>query len=53
VLAGMPQTIKSIKEDFLNDRIWPDFSKIALSRIDTGKTSFASLALSFNFLKSF
>ncbi len=29
-VAGLPETIKSIREDFLNDRIWPDFSKIPL-----------------------
>ncbi len=30
VIAALPQTLQSIQEDFLNDRIWPDFSKIKL-----------------------
>ena len=29
-LLGLPQTLKAVKEDFLNDTIWPDFSKINL-----------------------
>ena len=30
-ICGLPQTIKAIKKHFLNDIIWPDFSKIDLS----------------------
>ena len=30
-ICGLPQTIKAIREHFLNDVIWPDFSKIPLS----------------------
>jgi ribonuclease BN (tRNA processing enzyme) len=29
-IHGLPKTIQSLKECFLNDRIWPDFSKINL-----------------------
>lgn len=29
-ICGLPQTIKAIKKHFLNDLIWPDFSKIEL-----------------------
>ncbi len=29
-IMGMPDTIKALKEHFLNDIIWPDFSKIHL-----------------------
>ena len=29
-IAGLPETIKAIKDNFLNDTIWPDFSKIKL-----------------------
>ena len=29
-LIGLPQTLKAIQENFLNDTIWPDFSKIRL-----------------------
>lgn len=30
-LWGLPQTLQTIKENFLNDAIWPDFSKINLA----------------------
>jgi len=30
-IIGLPQTIKAIKENFLNNTIWPDFSKIPLT----------------------
>ena len=30
IIAGLPETIKAIKDNFLNDTIWPDFSKIKL-----------------------
>ena len=30
-IIGLPQTIKAIKENFLNNIIWPDFSKIPLT----------------------
>lgn len=30
-IIGLPQTIKAMKEHFLNDIIWPDFSKIPLA----------------------
>lgn len=29
-ILGLPQTLKVVREDFLNDRVWPDFSKISL-----------------------
>lgn len=29
-IIGLPQTIKAIQENFLNNTIWPDFSKIRL-----------------------
>ena len=29
-IIGLPETIKAIKENFLNNTIWPDFSKIPL-----------------------
>ena len=31
VIHGLPETITALQEDFLNNRIWPDFSKIMLS----------------------
>jgi len=30
-IIGLPETIMAIKENFLNNTIWPDFSKIKLS----------------------
>ena len=33
-IIGLPQTIKAIKENFLNNTIWPDFSKIKLNGSD-------------------
>jgi len=30
-IIGLPETIKAIKENFLNNTIWPDFSKIQLA----------------------
>jgi HD-GYP domain-containing protein (c-di-GMP phosphodiesterase class II)/ribonuclease BN (tRNA processing enzyme) len=29
-IYGLPETIRALKENFLNDTIWPDFSKIKL-----------------------
>ena len=29
-IMGLPQTLKAVQEHFLNDIIWPDFSKISL-----------------------
>ena len=29
-ILGLPETLKAVREDFLNDRIWPDFSAIKL-----------------------
>lgn len=33
-IIGLPQTIDIIKKNFLNDTIWPDFSKIKLPHSD-------------------
>ena len=30
-IIGLPETIKAIKENFLNNTIWPDFSKIPMT----------------------
>jgi len=30
VIYGLPQTIRAIRENFLNDTVWPDFSSIKL-----------------------
>ncbi len=34
VIYGLPETIKAIQENFLNDTIWPDFSSIRLYGTD-------------------
>jgi len=33
-IMGLPETIEAIQKHFLNDVIWPDFSKIPLSNTD-------------------
>ncbi len=33
-LMGLPETLEAIRKHFLNDVIWPDFSKIPLSNAD-------------------
>jgi ribonuclease BN (tRNA processing enzyme) len=33
-IMGLPETIEALKENFLNDTIWPDFSKIKLYKKD-------------------
>ena len=33
-ILGLPQTLQVVREDFLNDRVWPDFSKISLFNSD-------------------
>ncbi len=33
-IIGLPQTIQAIQNDFLNNIVWPDFSKIKLSHSD-------------------
>ncbi|MDF1881456.1 MBL fold metallo-hydrolase [Sulfurimonas sp. MAG313] len=33
-LMGLPETLEAIQKHFLNDYVWPDFSKIPLSNAD-------------------
>ena len=33
-IFGLPETLKSVKEDFLNNRIWPNFASIKLLNSD-------------------
>jgi len=44
-IIGLPQTIKAIKENFLNNTIWPDFSKIALSLADEMAVTYTEIEL--------
>ena len=44
-IIGLPQTIKAIKENFLNNTIWPDFSKIKLTLSDAMAVTYTELEL--------
>ncbi|MDQ7042304.1 MAG: HD domain-containing protein [Sulfurimonas sp.] len=44
-IIGLPQTIKAIKENFLNNTIWPDFSKIPLTKSDEMAVTYTELEL--------
>lgn len=45
-LMGLPQTLEAVQKHFLNDVIWPDFSKIPLS--NTNEMSVVYEAIEFN-----
>ncbi|MEA1982728.1 MAG: HD domain-containing protein [Campylobacterota bacterium] len=42
-IIGLPQTIKAIRENFLNNTIWPDFSKIKLTLSDEMAVTYTEL----------
>ena len=44
-IIGLPETIQAIKENFLNNTIWPDFSKIPLSLSDEMAVTYTELEL--------
>ena len=44
-IIGLPQTLKAIKENFLNNAIWPDFSKIPLVRTDAMAVKYMEIEL--------
>ncbi len=44
-IIGLPQTIKVIKEHFLNGLIWPDFSKIELNNSDKMSITYTELEI--------
>jgi len=44
-IAGLPQTIEAIQKHFLNDNIWPDFSKIDLPNKKGKCIQFKTIAL--------
>jgi HD-GYP domain-containing protein (c-di-GMP phosphodiesterase class II)/ribonuclease BN (tRNA processing enzyme) len=44
-IIGLPETIKAIKEHFLNDAIWPDFSVIKLLQSDEMAVTYTELEL--------
>jgi len=45
-IIGLPETIRAIKENFLNDTIWPDFSKIKLFLSDEMAIRYTELNVS-------
>jgi HD-GYP domain-containing protein (c-di-GMP phosphodiesterase class II)/ribonuclease BN (tRNA processing enzyme) len=44
-LLGLPKTLKVIQENFLNDEIWPDFSKIPLIGSDKMAVTYTEIEL--------
>ena len=44
-IIGLPETIKAIKENFLNNTIWPDFSKIKLTASDEMAVTYTELEI--------
>ena len=44
-IIGLPETIKAIKENFLNDTIWPDFSKIKLLLSDAMAVTYTEVEI--------
>ncbi|WP_294963180.1 HD domain-containing phosphohydrolase [Sulfurimonas sp.] len=44
-ILGLPATIKALKKHFFNNLIWPDFSKITLTKSDTPALSYTEIEL--------
>ncbi|QSZ40867.1 HD domain-containing protein [Sulfurimonas aquatica] len=44
-ILGLPETLKSIQDDFLNDTVWPDFSKIKLVKSDEMAVTYTPIEL--------
>ena len=44
-IIGLPDTLKAIKENFLNNSIWPDFSKIPLVQSDNMAIKYMEIEL--------
>ena len=44
-IIGLPQTINAVKKHFLNDLIWPDFSKINMFNSDEMSVTYTPLEL--------
>jgi len=44
-IIGLPETLKAIKENFLNNSIWPDFSKIPLVKSDNMAIKYMEIEL--------
>lgn len=48
-IYGLPETIKAVKEDFLNNRIWPDFASIKLLDLDEMSVVYEEIAYDKNY----
>ena len=44
-IIGLPETLKAIKKNFLNNAIWPDFSKIPLVKSDNMAIKYMEIEL--------
>ena len=44
-IIGLPQTIQAIQKHYLNDEIWPDFSKIKLQDSDQYTVEYKTLSI--------
>jgi len=44
-IIGLPDTLKAIKENFLNNSIWPDFSNIQLVKSDSMAIKYVEIEL--------
>ena len=44
-IIALPQTIKAIQENFLNNQIWPDFSKIPLTNSENMAVTYTELEI--------
>lgn len=44
-IIGLPQTIRAIQENFLNDLIWPNFSKIKLNNSEIMAVTYTQLEI--------
>ena len=49
-IIGLPETIKAVKENFLNNTIWPDFSKIPMADSSDMAITYTELELEKEYL---
>lgn len=44
-IIGLPETLQAIRENFLNDTVWPDFSKIPLLHSDAMTVTYEEIEI--------
>ncbi|MEA2092128.1 MAG: HD domain-containing protein, partial [Campylobacterota bacterium] len=44
-IMGLPQTIKALKKHFFNNQVWPDFSKITMSKSNEVALTYTEIEL--------